>query len=430
MLELIFPVLVALALLAPVFVIAAMLRRWQPTWWRFTLVRSLTWSLPVLGLVSLAMGQWAPRLNYDPTQTPLAALIVLSFFVQLILVLTLPLSALIVGRWSRGPRPRRPLSAKNAELKAAEFEAAGPVALAEPEAVPDPGRRRFLRAATAIAVPVIAAGSTGAAVAGTLNGARIRRIPLEYPGLAEGLDGLRILQLSDLHLGTFSTLPQLASTLDRAREHQPDLVVVTGDIADDLRLLPAAMVMISELRPPLGVYSCLGNHEYGNGVDRARDLLAATPGTLLLNFGMPLRWNGVDLFVAGVDDWLGKPLGQDRKDYMRDAVEMAVRRSRPWEFSILLSHRPWVFPLAVEKGVDLTLAGHTHGGQVGLAGRSIMDLSPGSGYSWGLYQHGNKKLYTTCGAGQWIPFRLGCPAEAPLFELIKLSPGNNKDTFA
>lgn len=381
MLELLFPVLVGLLVLLPALLIASVLRRRHPRIWRITLVRSLVWALPAMGLICLALGQWAPRLGYDPTQTPLAALIVLAVVTQLVVVLALPVSGVLL-------RPH----------------------------LTDPSRRRFLQAAGA-AVPLLAGGTAAAGIGGTINGARVYRRPLVYPDLPAHLQGLRILHLSDLHMGTFMTLPQLASTLDRAREHEPHLVVVTGDIADDLRVLPATMAMIDALDPPLGTFCCLGNHEYHAGVDQARNILAGTRSTLLLNFGMPLRFNDGDLFIAGVDDPLGRPAGQGEHNYLQEVLDVALQRARPWYFTILLSHRPWVFDLSAPRGVHLTLAGHTHGGQVGFFGRSLLELSPANRYPWGEYRIGKRRLHTSAGAGQWIPFRVGCPAEAPVLEL-------------
>ncbi|MFH2053439.1 MAG: metallophosphoesterase [bacterium] len=436
MLRLTFPFLIGLLLVLPALLIASLTRRWYPRVWGVTALRSLLWSLPVLGLVCLGLGQWAPRWGYDPTQTPLTTLIFLSLAAQFALLLTLPVSLFVLKSGSRRRKPR-PLSAKNAAIAEAEAEAetetmvesppvpasetAGGVAAEAPQPGPaDPGRRRFLQIAAA-AVPVVATLGTTAGIAGTIDGPRCPLVRLEWNDLPGFLDGLRILHLSDLHLGLFTTLPQLATAIDRARVHRPDLVVVTGDIANDLNLLPAAMVMISELNAPLGIFSTLGNHEYGTNVEIVRDMLAVTPGTLLRNFGMPIQVGNGDLFLAGVDDPEGRPLGQSEEDYMRDAVDLALQRARPWMFTILLTHRPWVFDLAAARGVHLTLAGHTHGGQVGFAGFSPLELLPGRRYRYprGLYRIGNRQLYTSAGAGHWLPFRLGCPAEAPVYELRK-----------
>ncbi len=389
MLELFFPLLIALALLLPAVLIATLMKRLHPDWWRITLVRSLVWSLPALGLLCLAVGQWAPRLGYDPTQTPLAALIVLSLFTQLALLISLPISGYFTRRSKHPGHPS------------------------------NPERRHFLRQTAAASVSLAIAGGAAAGIASTMNGARVPLKPLPFKNLPNHLNGLRILHLSDLHMGSFMTLPELAVTLERARRLSPHIVLVTGDIADDLSLLPATMVMISELKAPLGVFSCLGNHEYHNNIDQARDLLAASPGTLLKNFGMPLRWRGGDFFLAGIDDPLGRPQGQDSRSYVRESIDFSLGRRKPWYFSILLSHRPWAFDMTAPRGVELTLAGHTHGGQLGWNGHSVLELDRSTRYPWGHYHLGSRQLYTSAGAGQWVPFRLGCPAEAPVLELIR-----------
>ncbi len=376
MLFALFPLLIALAILLPAVLIGRLMGRLHPQWWRITVVRSLVWALPALGLISLLIGQWAPRLGYDPTQTPLTALIALALFTELAILVGLPLSAAFAR-----------------------------------------SRRRFLRHGAAASVHVVLAGGTASAIAGTMNGARVRLLPMYFRNLPTHLQGLRILHLSDLHMGTFMTLPELAATLDRAKGYAPHIVLLTGDIADDLGLLPATMGMISELDAPLGIFSCLGNHEYDAGVDQARDLLNSSPGMLLRNFGLPLTWNGGDFFLAGVDDPQGRPAGQSGANYVREGLTFALERRRPWHFTILMAHRPWVFDMSSPRGVELTLAGHTHGGQVGFAGRSILELDPRVRYPRGHYRRGDRQLYTSAGAGQWIPFRLGCPAEAPVIEL-------------
>jgi hypothetical protein len=82
-----------------------------------------------------------------------------------------------------------------------------------------------------------------------------------------------------------------------------------------------------------------------------------------------------------------------------------------------MSHRPDVFPYAADLGVQLTLSGHTHGGQIGFDGRSVLEGVFPHSFLWGEYAIKASRLYTTCGAGHWFPFRLGCPAEAPLITL-------------
>jgi predicted MPP superfamily phosphohydrolase len=87
-------------------------------------------------------------------------------------------------------------------------------------------------------------------------------------------------------------------------------------------------------------------------------------------------------------------------------------------FSLLLAHRPEAFDAAGDARVGLTLSGHTHGGQIGYNGKSAFEPLFPDGYLWGAYRRGASRLYTTSGFGNWFPFRLGCPAEAPLVELF------------
>jgi predicted MPP superfamily phosphohydrolase len=86
-------------------------------------------------------------------------------------------------------------------------------------------------------------------------------------------------------------------------------------------------------------------------------------------------------------------------------------------FKILMSHRPDAFDYAASQGINLTLAGHTHGGQIGFMGRSLFDSYWADRYLWGEYRQGRSALYTSSGVGHWFPFRLGCPPEAPIIEL-------------
>jgi predicted MPP superfamily phosphohydrolase len=97
-------------------------------------------------------------------------------------------------------------------------------------------------------------------------------------------------------------------------------------------------------------------------------------------------------------------------------VAHLAARAEPGVFRLLLTHRPDAFDAAADCGFDLVLAGHTHGGQIGFGGRSLLDY-PGYPYPWGHYRKRTSQLNTSAGAGHWVPFRLGCPAEAPVVEL-------------
>ncbi len=243
---------------------------------------------------------------------------------------------------------------------------------------------------------------------------RVVNIPLVFRDLPGALDGLRILQLSDLHLGAGRTSADLAALLESLRAEPPDLIVLTGDVADKLEQLEAALALVTAFAPRLGVYAALGNHEYLNDIREMLPAYQASPVRLLINESASLQVGDATLFLAGVDDPVF--IGPARPFFERVVAECAVG-APAHAFRLLLCHRPEGFEPAAKHGFHLTLSGHTHGGQVGLLGRSVFEVFLGIPYLWGLYRRGESRLYTTSGFGHWFPFRLNCPAEAPVITL-------------
>ena len=282
---------------------------------------------------------------------------------------------------------------------------------------PTLGRRAVLAAATSFA-PAVALG-TG--ISGFVSGAappKMPRVRLEYDGLPVGLVGLRVLHLSDLHLGVERHVEDLEEALDRLRGDVPDLIVFTGDVADVVGELDAALSAAVALSPRLGVYASLGNHEYLHDVQRARDVYRHRDDVrLLVGEGERIRVGGVDLWVAGADDPVQVHL--DPTPFLDRTIAAAVRDAPPDAFRLLLSHRPEGLVPAARRKVDLVLSGHTHGGQIGFNGKSAFEPIWNGRYLWGPYARGRTRLYTTSGFGHWFPFRLGCPSEAPIIELAR-----------
>jgi uncharacterized protein len=103
--------------------------------------------------------------------------------------------------------------------------------------------------------------------------------------------------------------------------------------------------------------------------------------------------------------------------FFERSIDAALRDTTGEAFTVLMTHRPMAFDAAATRGVDLTLAGHTHGGQIGFNGRSLLYAVNPEKYMWGLYEKGDAKLYVSAGAGHWFPYRIGCPAEIPLYVL-------------
>ncbi|HOX25507.1 MAG TPA: metallophosphoesterase [Candidatus Krumholzibacteria bacterium] len=277
-------------------------------------------------------------------------------------------------------------------------------------------RRRFLIQGAAVALPVAAGAAGLGGVVESASPARLRRRSLELAGLPPGLAGLRILHFSDVHLWNLVRLPDLEAALRQAPRGEYDCVCVTGDLADDLDQLPPALELIAALDAPLGHFACLGNHEHARGLSAALDAFAASRVRLLRGSGAVLQRGGHSFVVAGIDDPRSVPRAGQGSFYP-DQLRRALGPTAPDAFSVLLSHRPSVMPYAAAAGVDLVLAGHTHGGQLAVAGRSVLQLNGAARWPWGVYRERSTVMHVTCGLGQWFPFRLGCPPELVLLEL-------------
>ena len=282
-------------------------------------------------------------------------------------------------------------------------------------------RRALIQTATA-AIPAIAAvpGATG--LASARRGPTMPVVRQRFPDLHPDLDGLKILHLSDLHLGSYMQLADLERALAVAKErHRPDLIVLTGDLVDDPALIPAALQLVTKANARYGAIASLGNHEYLNGIEVTRPHYEKSPVPLLVGTGRTVRIGNAKLFIGGSDDPVH--MGGDIAWMVSGSIASSMDDAPPdADFKLLLCHRPEGHGPAAEVGYDLTLSGHTHGGQIGLLGRSIFEtLKPGIGW-WGSYAKKKKdgrpsRLYTTSGFGHWFPFRFGCPTEMPLVVL-------------
>jgi predicted MPP superfamily phosphohydrolase len=241
------------------------------------------------------------------------------------------------------------------------------------------------------------------------------RITMSYGDLPLDLDGLRILQLTDLHLGAYVHLSDVEKTLARIDE-KPDLVVITGDIADDLRQLAPTLKLVHELAPRFGVFAVTGNHEYMHHIAEVRRIFDKSPIPLLYDQATVVRIGAASLYLAGVADPVHM---EDVDEILERSIDVALDGAPSDAFHLLLSHRPEGFVQAARRGVALTLSGHTHGGQVGIFGRSAFEPFFPNKFLRGTYARGSSRLYTSAGFGHWFPFRLNCPAEAPTIVLAR-----------
>lgn len=367
------------------------LRLLTPRWWRLPLIRRLAWSLPLVGMVMVLVWGLAEYHTIKWLALPSAILAVLSLVLEACLMFSLPVSGLfhLVQKLINWHHP-------------------------SPEKEVDTSRRQLLKSA-AVALPIISVGMGATGVGRSFESVRVYRRKMTFTDLPEELDGLRILHLSDTHLRQYVTLDDLSDVLAEAEQYSPDVILVTGDIADDLRMLPEALNMISQMKAPLGSFACLGNHEYFRGITAVRRIFERSQVELLVNQSVRLNVAKSSFFLGGIDD--PRVMGSKDHAFYKRTIDITAAELGSDDFSILMSHRPDALDYASEVGINLTLAGHTHGGQIGLGGRSAFEYIWPDRYLWGEYRVKESKLYTSSGVGHWFPFRLGCPAEAPVIEL-------------
>jgi len=277
----------------------------------------------------------------------------------------------------------------------------------------DPSRRRLLNATggALLAAPFAVVGY--GALIERLD-FHVREVEIPIPNLPDGLDGLRLLHLSDIHLSAFLREKDLARVIDSANELRPHLALVTGDLitaAGDP--LDACLRQLARLRADAGILGCMGNHEVYAGSEDDTERKAARLGIpFLRGRAQPLRFGGAVLNVAGVD------YQRSGRNYLRGAERLVL----PGACNVLLSHNPDVFPVAVEKGYGLILAGHTHGGQVTveILHQPINAARFFTPFVYGLYRSGAAAEYVTRGIGTiGIPVRFGAPPEIALLRLRK-----------
>lgn len=231
---------------------------------------------------------------------------------------------------------------------------------------------------------------------------------------------LRIAQISDIHVGQNLSLTQLEGFVARVNELSPDLICVTGDIADSAGSDCAMFFpVLGKLRARFGVYAILGNHDHYAGADRvAAELLRWTDFRVLRDEAVTLELDGTLLHLIGLDD-----RGHDWARGLASCQRLSrLVDEAPDDIPILLlSHRPDIFTQAAEQGIALTLSGHTHGGQIavpwfGGRRRNLAEfITP---YDRGLHRRGDSHLYVNCGlgvTGQRI--RLLTPREISVFEI-------------
>jgi hypothetical protein len=239
-------------------------------------------------------------------------------------------------------------------------------------------------------------------------------VPIRIHSAAAGLGGLRLALVSDLHVGFFLDPDDLAAVVERVVTARPDAVLLCGDLVNQFREECELLARgLEKLRAPLGLFAVPGNHDYyaDRSLRRWRRAVESVGARVLLNLGVRVERGGSTLWLAGVDD-----LREGTPD-----LEAALAGREPGEPVVLLSHHPDFFPHAARAGVELTLSGHTHGGQVLLGGRTPLRHTR-HGFWSGRFERGAAQLYVGRGAGvSFLPVRRGAPPELPV---IVIGAGN------
>lgn len=245
-----------------------------------------------------------------------------------------------------------------------------------------------------------------------IQGPRVRELDIEFENLPEALEGFKIAQISDLHVGPTIGRDYVEAVVTRTLAMNPDLVALTGDIADGLvDSLHSAIEPLARLKPQGRVFFVMGNHEYywqgGAWIEKMR-ALGATP---LLNSNEIIEFKGTKLLIGGVVDPAASLLSPGAKPDVKSAAET----SEEVALKILLAHHPNAADKAEKAGFDLQLSGHTHGGQFFPWTLVVRHVHR---FHVGLFTHGKLKIYVNPGTGYWgPPVRLGTHPEITLFHL-------------
>ena len=255
--------------------------------------------------------------------------------------------------------------------------------------------------------------------------------PGSLAATADRKPGVRITTLSDLHLGEFVTAAHIRRAVEISNRETPDIVLLLGDYVDhDGSLAGELVVELTRLEAKLGVFAVLGNHDVAcsdpqqliDELERDQTVSLLRNSSALVNIGpggeVGLAGDSKSLLIVGIES-PGEWWSQESDEFGRRVLLGELSNSDA-DFKIVASHHPEALGPAAELGVDLVVAGHTHGGQLAVpfAGRLLNVGRLATKYLWGLYELGTTRLVITAGVGVGvIPARIGVPPEVTLIEI-------------
>jgi predicted MPP superfamily phosphohydrolase len=280
----------------------------------------------------------------------------------------------------------------------------------------DPEAAAFVRA---IVVAGVALAVSGISMRSGLRDPELRRVEVSLARWPAQLDGFRIVQLSDIHIGPILDRTFAQRLVDRVNALEPDLVAITGDLVDGaVKQVAGEVAPFGELRARHGVFFVTGNHDHYSGVRAWCDCLTGLGIRVLRNERVEIRDRDACFDLVGVDDHRGSHLGDDGGE----DLDRAFAGRDPDRPGVLLAHDPSTFKRASQRPIDLQLSGHTHGGQMWPFHYLVRLAIP---FVAGRYRRSGSELYVSSGTGFWgPPMRLLAPAE---ITEITLRPSNEAE---
>ncbi len=275
-------------------------------------------------------------------------------------------------------------------------------------------RRSFLKLGGFGLLAVMGGMASGAYFENEVDTIVVEHIPLPVAGLPPALEGFRIVQISDIHLGPITSIDMVRQAVQMINQLSPDLVVLTGDyIETDIEYVYELAPVLAQLNARYGIYSILGNHERWADFSPVRSALARERLPLLVNEGVLIAVGNARLYLAGLDDgWSGVP---DPKTAMQNCPADTP--------AVVLMHEPDFAPqIATDSRVCLQLSGHGHGGQVRLPFTGPLYVPRlARVYPMGLYKVRDMWLYTNRGLGTVVfPLRINCAPEITEISLYRM----------
>jgi predicted MPP superfamily phosphohydrolase len=271
------------------------------------------------------------------------------------------------------------------------------------------------------ALAVSAVGLAVGALVGAIGSRRlrVRHLDVASPDVPERFDGLRVVQVSDLHVGPHTSRRFLDRIVQAIRWVEPDLIAITGDQVDDygadVEYFNAAFGVLSA---PLGVYAVAGNHDVYAGWNEVHRGMEDEGIRVLVNEAVSVVRHGQRIWIAGTGDPAGATWQWNGGARAAPDLDATLASVPPGAFTLALAHNPALWPELASRGVQLTLSGHTHHGQVSVPWLGWSLASPFLQLAMGVHRQGDALLYINPGTNYWgIPLRIGALPEVTVITL-------------